>query len=78
MRVLIAGTTMLLAVAACQKPANRPGADVETGAAGTSVDTAVTQKTTEDTTLIKHDTTVNTDTTKKGGGVVNKDTVKKP
>jgi hypothetical protein len=78
MRVLIAGTTMLLAVAACQKPANRPGADVETGAAGTSVDTAVIQKTTEDTTLIKHDTTVNTDTTKKGGGVVDKDTVKKP
>jgi len=78
MRVLIAGTTMLLAVAACQKPANRPGADVETGAAGTSVDTTVIQKTTEDTSLIRHDTTVKTDTAKKGGGVVDKDTVKKP
>ena len=78
MRVLIAGMTMLLAVAACHKPANRPGADVETGNAGTAVDTAVTQTKTEDTTLIKHDTTVHTDTAKKGGGVVDKDTVKKP
>ena len=77
MRVLIAGTTMLLAVAACQKPANRPGADVETGTR-TATDTAVMQKTTEDTALIRHDTTVKTDTTKKEGGVVSKDTVKKP
>lgn len=78
MRVLIAGTTMLLALAACQKPAPRPGADVETGAAGTGVDTTVTQTTTRDTALISHDTSVKTDTTKKHGGVVDKDTVKKP
>jgi hypothetical protein len=78
MKVLIAGTTMLLALAACQKPAPRPGADVETGAAGVGVDTTVVQKTTEDTALITHDTSVKTDTTKKGSGVVDKDTVKKP
>jgi hypothetical protein len=75
MKLLIAGATALLALAACkERTAKAPGADVETGAA----DTIVTQQQTRDTAMITHDTTVKTDTTQKGGGVVGKDTVKKP
>ena len=38
----------------------------------------MTQQQTQDTAVVTHDTTVQTDTTKKGSGVVDKDTVKKP
>ena len=77
MRALIASSTLLLALVACQgRTADRPGADVETGAKG--ADTIVTQQQTQDTAVVTHDTTVKTDTTKKGSGVVDKDTVKKP
>ena len=79
MRLFFAGSMLLLAVVGCQRrPANPPGAgaDMETGAKAT--DTVVTQQKTQDTTMITHDTAVKTDTSKKRGGVVSKDTVKKP
>jgi hypothetical protein len=76
MRLLIAGATALLALAACQeRTAKAPGADVETGATG-SADSAVAPPTTPDTSAITRDTSASKDTSKAGG--MGKDSVKKP
>ena len=75
MRMLVAGLTMLLALGACQKRSansaeNRPGA---------SADTVVTQREMRDTTIVRHDTMVSTDTVHKRGTKPQKtDTVHKP
>jgi hypothetical protein len=77
MRLLIAGATALLALAACQeRTAKAPGADVETGATGSADTAAVTPPTTSDTSAITPDTSAITDTSKAGG--MGKDSVKKP
>ncbi len=77
MRLLIAGSTALLLLAACQgRTANRPGANVETGATGSDSMVTQPQPTTTDSSAIPHDTAAKTDTSSKGA--VGKDTAKKP
>jgi uncharacterized lipoprotein NlpE involved in copper resistance len=49
--------------------------DQETGRVGESVDTNVTTRTTQDTTIVSSDTTVRTDTTVREGDI-NRDTAK--
>ena len=63
----------LLSVVAC----NKRHADDETGSRG-SADTVVTKREMQDTAVIRHDTTISTDTTRKRGDrPVDTDTVKK-
>jgi hypothetical protein len=78
MRLLIAGATALLALAACQQRTSKaPGADVETGATGSADSAAVTPPTTTpDTSAMTPDTSAKKDTSKAGG--MGKDTTKKP
>jgi len=62
-----------LSLVACTKPANR-----ETGAADRmSADTIVTKQQVKDTAVVRHDTSVSTDTLKKHGGRTKPDTVRK-
>ena len=64
----------LLTVAACDK---RHARDDETGSHG-SADTVVTKREMQDTAIIRHDTTVSTDTTHmRGTKPVDRDTIKK-
>jgi hypothetical protein len=64
----------LLTVVACNK---RHGTDDETGSRG-SADTVVTKREMRDTAIIRYDTTISTDTTRKRGTrPVDTDTIKK-
>jgi hypothetical protein len=71
---LLTGMALLLGLAAC----NTRG-DQETGRVGAGADTTVTQRTTQDTTIVKADTTMDVDVDtvrREGDRAVNRDTVK--
>ena len=66
MRAWMAGLVLLVGVGAC-KDRDRDAADTGTRSAA---DTIVTEREVQDTTIIRHDTTVTTDTVRKAGGTV--------
>jgi hypothetical protein len=72
MKTLIAGSALVLALGACETRSD------DTAATGRSAaDTVVTERDVQDTSIIRHDTTVSTDTVRKRGGTVGKrDTVR--
>jgi hypothetical protein len=71
MRVLLAVALGMTTLAGCKR-------NDETGRANEAVDTVVTSRQTQDTTLVTHDTTVKVDTTvKRGDKSTHMDTVKK-
>jgi hypothetical protein len=72
MKTLIAGCALALALGACKDRTDDTGA-----ASRTAADTIVTQRDVQDTSIIRHDTTVSTDTVRKRGGTVGRDTVRK-
>jgi hypothetical protein len=66
---ILTGLALLIGLAACG-----PRGDRETG---TAADTSLTTRQTQDTTIVRSDTTVNVDTAKKEGDkAVTKDSVK--
>lgn len=77
MRVWLAGCAVLTLLVACQRRG-----DTDTGTASgerSRADTVVTERQLRDTTIIRHDTTVATDTVRKRGTKpVKTDTVEKP
>ena len=74
MRTLFAVSTLLVLAGACTRRADRT---VDTGSRQ-SADTLVTKRTMQDTAIVRHDTTVSTDTTRKRGTrAVKADTVRK-
>lgn len=75
MRILLAALGFLVTLAACQR---RTAKAPETGSR-MSADTMVTQRQMRDTSIIRHDTTVGTDTIHKRGTKPTKtDTIHKP
>ena len=75
MKRFVAVCSMVAALAACQKPADR---DTATGYRESS-DTMVTKREMHDTTIVRHDTTISADTVRKHGTKpVKTDTIRKP
>lgn len=71
MRYPLAAALLVISLAGCKRGA-------ETGRVGESRDTLITNKQTQDTTIVTHDTTVKVDTTTKHGDrTLRADTVKK-
>jgi hypothetical protein len=71
----LAAAFFVLSAVACNKPADREPAD----AVRHSADTVVTQREMRDTGIIRHDTTIVSDTIhKRGTRSVKTDTLKKP
>jgi hypothetical protein len=77
MRIILAGCALVAVLAACERRANR--AETETGDAYRhSADTMVVNRQVQDTAIVRHDTTITTDTVKqRGGRTVKADTTKK-
>lgn len=76
MRVVNLAVLSLLALAAC----NNRGTDRETGRIGEGADTLLTSEQTVDTTIVKHDTTMDVDVDtvhKEGDETVRRDTVRR-
>ena len=73
MRALMAGCALLIGLTACEDR-DRDASDTGTR---TAADTIVTERDVQDTTIIRHDTTISTDTVRKAGGTVGEvDTVR--
>jgi hypothetical protein len=60
----VLAVTLLIGLAACN-----PRTDRETGRVGESVDTSVTTRATQDTTIVTSDTSVETDTVTREGEI---------
>jgi len=75
MRAWMAGLVLVVGVGACEdRDRDRDASDTGTRSAA---DTVVTEREVQDTTIIRHDTTVSTDTVRKAGGTVGEvDTVR--
>ena len=73
-RTMIALAVAAAAVSGCQ---NKGGANAG-DTLRTSADTTVTERTVEDTTIVRTDTLVRQDTMVKRGGTVGTDTTKRP
>jgi hypothetical protein len=75
MRRILTVAGVVAMAAACKGTEQRPAGDT---AGGMGVDTTVTERTVQDTTIVRTDTTVQVDTMVKRGGTVGADTVRRP
>lgn len=75
MKTFLAVCLAVASVSACER---RAAADADSGSRH-SADTVVTKRELQDTSIIRHDTTISTDTVKKRGArPVKTDTIRKP